>query len=96
MKHVRACLSTKEDRENSFHHCGGPLRLVQDCLCAGKNCTSSEVEMALSGLSRTLTGLSQPHRAPTALKNALSIALALKQACTCFTAPPRRLQRRYQ
>ena len=37
VKHVRACLSTKEDRENSFHHCGGPLRLVQDCLCAGKN-----------------------------------------------------------
>ena len=31
MKHVQACLSAREDRENSFHHCGGLLRLVQAC-----------------------------------------------------------------
>ena len=37
VKHVQACLSSREDRENSFHHCGGPLRLVQDCFCAEKN-----------------------------------------------------------
>ena len=28
VKHVQALLSTREDRENSFHQCGGPLRLV--------------------------------------------------------------------
>ena len=33
MKH---CLSTKQDRENSFHHSGGPVGLVQACLCAGR------------------------------------------------------------
>ena len=32
MKHVHA----REDREGSFHHCGGPVKLVQACLCAGK------------------------------------------------------------
>ena len=37
VKHLQACLSAMEDRESSFHHCGGPLGLVQNCLCAGKN-----------------------------------------------------------
>ena len=36
MKHVRACLSSREDRESSFHRCGSPVRLVQACLCAEK------------------------------------------------------------
>ena len=36
MKHVQACLSAMEDRENSFHHCGGPVMLVQACLCEGR------------------------------------------------------------
>ena len=36
MKHVQACLSAKEDRESSFHRCGGPVMLVQACLCARK------------------------------------------------------------
>ena len=36
MKFVQACLIAREDRESCFHHCGGPVRLVQDCLCAGK------------------------------------------------------------
>ena len=36
MKLVQACLSAKEDRESSFHHCGGLVMLVQACLCAGK------------------------------------------------------------
>ena len=36
MNHVQACLSTREDRESSIHHSGGPVRLVLDCLCAGK------------------------------------------------------------
>ena len=31
MKHVQACLSAREDRESCFHHCRGPVRLVQDC-----------------------------------------------------------------
>ena len=36
MNHVQACLSAREDRESSFHHCGGPVKLVLDCLSAGK------------------------------------------------------------
>ena len=32
MKHVEACLSTRDDRESSFQHCGGPVMLVQACL----------------------------------------------------------------
>ena len=37
MKQVQACLCAREDRESSFHHCGGPVRLVQACLCVGKS-----------------------------------------------------------
>ena len=36
MKHVLACFSAREDGESSFHHCGGPMRLVQAYLCSGK------------------------------------------------------------
>ena len=35
MKHVQACLSARDDRESSFHHCGSPVRHVQACLCVG-------------------------------------------------------------
>ena len=33
MRHVQACSTSLEDRESSFHHCGGPVMLVQACLC---------------------------------------------------------------
>ena len=33
-KYVEACFSAREDRESSFHRCGGPVGLVQACLCA--------------------------------------------------------------
>ena len=36
MKQVQACLSAREDRESSFHHYGGPVRLVKACSCVGK------------------------------------------------------------
>ena len=36
MKHVRACLSGREDRESSFDRFGSPVSLVQASLCAGK------------------------------------------------------------
>ena len=36
MKHVQACLSAREDPESRFHCSGGPVRLMQACLCAGK------------------------------------------------------------
>ena len=36
MKLVQACLSAREDREIYVHHCGRPVRLVQDRLYAGK------------------------------------------------------------
>ena len=34
MKHVQACLSARDDRESSFHRCGGRVSHVQACLCA--------------------------------------------------------------
>ena len=36
MEHVQHCLSVREDRESSFHHCGGRVRHMQACLYAGK------------------------------------------------------------
>ena len=34
MEHLQASLSARENRESSFQRSGGPLRLVQACLCA--------------------------------------------------------------
>ena len=34
MKHVQAFISARKDVESSFHDCGGPVKLVQACLCA--------------------------------------------------------------
>ena len=34
MKYVQACLSVRDDRQSSFHHCGGPVWPVQAYLCA--------------------------------------------------------------
>ena len=31
MKLVQACLSVRKELEGSFHHCGGPEKLVQAC-----------------------------------------------------------------
>ena len=28
MKHVQACLNASKDRESSFNHCGGTVKLV--------------------------------------------------------------------
>ena len=42
MNHVLACLSAREDRESSFHRCGGPVRLVQACLFADNAVLTSE------------------------------------------------------
>ena len=35
MKQMEAGLIAREDRENSFHHCGSTVRLVHACLYAG-------------------------------------------------------------
>ena len=35
MKYVEACLIAAEDRESRFLFSGGPVKLVQACLCAG-------------------------------------------------------------
>ena len=34
MKHVEACLRSRDDRESSFQRCGGRESLVQAYLCA--------------------------------------------------------------
>ena len=36
MKHVHGCLSAREERESSFLHCVGLVRLVNACLSTGK------------------------------------------------------------
>ena len=36
MKHVHGCLSAREERESSFLHSVGLVRLVNACLCTGK------------------------------------------------------------
>ena len=36
MEHVEAYLCAKKDRQSDFHNCGGPMKLVQACLCAEK------------------------------------------------------------
>ena len=36
MKHVQACLSSREDRESNFLECESAVRMVQASLCAGK------------------------------------------------------------
>ena len=48
VKHVQAYLSARDDRESSFHRCGGPVRLVQACLCAGTCLVSEKIEKAVS------------------------------------------------
>ena len=39
---MQACLSARKDRESSFHHCGGPVKLVKDCVCAGKTVLTAD------------------------------------------------------
>ena len=34
VKHVQICLSASKDRDSSFHHYGGPVKLVQAFFCA--------------------------------------------------------------
>ena len=34
MKYVHPSLTARNDREISFHHSGGPVKLVQACACA--------------------------------------------------------------
>ena len=36
MKQLHAILCATENRESGFHRCGGPVRLVQALLYAGK------------------------------------------------------------
>ena len=36
MNYIEASLSAVEDRESRFLFSGGPVKLVQACLCAGK------------------------------------------------------------
>ena len=36
MKHVQARSSFRKELQSSFHHCGGPVWLVQPSSCTGK------------------------------------------------------------
>ena len=35
MRLLLACLIARNEREISFHHCRGPVKLVEACLCVG-------------------------------------------------------------
>ena len=41
MKLAEGCVSSGKVQQSSFNHCGGPVKLVQVCLCAGKDRESS-------------------------------------------------------
>ena len=79
MKNVEACLSAREDRESSFHHCRGTVRLVEGCLCAGKtwqsrfNLRAGAVEHVEACLSAKDDRESSFHRCGGAVR--------LEQAC---------------
>ena len=36
MKYVEACLIARGYQEGSFHRSGGPVMLLQACLCGGR------------------------------------------------------------
>ena len=36
MRLMEACISTRKDRESSFHHGGGSVKLLQACLSEEK------------------------------------------------------------
>ena len=38
MKHVEACLNSRDNLESSFHRCGGRESLVQACFDGGNPC----------------------------------------------------------
>ena len=57
MKHVEACLSVREDQESCFHSCGGPMRLVEACFCAGKT-TQGCFTLRLSAVKHVEASLS--------------------------------------
>ena len=44
---MHAHLSFSEDLQSSFHYRGGPVKLVQASLCAGKTCTVKNVQACL-------------------------------------------------
>ena len=41
MKHVLSCLTARSDRESSFYHWGGPVKVVQAGLRARKDLESN-------------------------------------------------------
>ena len=41
MNLVLTWLSTRRHRESSFHHCGGPVKLVEAWLCARRHLETS-------------------------------------------------------
>ena len=46
MKVVQDCLSVRKDLESSFHRCGGPVRIVQACLCSGVGTVAAVAALA--------------------------------------------------
>ena len=61
MRLLLAWLSRRKEREISFHHCGGPVMLVQACIHAGNilqrrfNRRDGAVKAVLAFLSGVLT-----------------------------------------
>ena len=64
MKHVHPSVTARIDRESSFHHCGGPVKLVQACLTASKHLETSFTNLeALSSLCKPVYVHEWSHKA---------------------------------
>ena len=85
MKHVQASLSAREDRENSFHHCGDTVRLVQACLCAGK--TFQSRFNLLGGAVKQVQACLSAREGRESSFHSYGRPVSLIQACLCAGSP---------
>ena len=75
---MEACLSAKEDRESSFHDCGGTVRLEKACLCAGN---TSQIRFNLLGCA--VMHAEVPEKVEKVVFTRCGGTVRLVQACLC-------------
>ena len=86
VQHVQTCLNAIKDRDSSFHHYGGPVKLVQACLCEENtlqrrfNRRGGGVKQVQVCLSASKDGESSFHHGGGPMK--------LEQACLCTGETP--------
>ena len=85
MKHVEASLSAREDRENSFHHCGDSVMLVKACLCARKS-SQSRFNL-LGGAVKQVQACLSAREGRESSFHRCGRPVSLIQACLCAGSP---------